>query len=140
MPVGYKIRADFSVMVATFYGDVVVDEIRDALLDYQKDPGFDGRYCVLADLADCSFPEGNFDDYVQLAYRLRSHFEVRDPNSRTAFFAPEDVGFGISRMYQTIAADRASYTMEVFRTAEEALRFVRVDPQAPGAADLLRRV
>ncbi|WP_141135124.1 hypothetical protein [Puniceibacterium sediminis] len=117
-----------------------MDHIRDTFVAYQKDPAFDGRYCVLMDLADCSFPDESFDDYMQLAYRLRPHYAARDPNSRTSFFAPGDVAYGMSRMYKTIAEDGAGFAIDVFRTAEDALRFAKVDPQAPGAADLLRRV
>lgn len=138
MPVGFTIRPDFEVMVALFHGVVSVNDIRHAFKEYQRDPAFDGRYCVLMDLAYCSFPDDHFDDYRQLAHSLRPHYATRDAQSRTSFFAPGDVAYGMSRMYQSIAEGKAGYSIEVFRTAKEALRFARIDPEAPGAADLLR--
>ncbi|WP_146584977.1 hypothetical protein [Puniceibacterium confluentis] len=138
MPVSYAIRPELGVMVALFHGSVTVEHIRDAFMDYQQHPDFDGRYSVLMDQAECSFPVGCYDDYRQLAYRLRPHYAARHPSSRTAFFAPGDIAYGMSRMYKAIAEESAGFSIEVFRTAGEALRFVGVDPLAHGAATLLR--
>jgi hypothetical protein len=138
VPVSYAVKPDHNVVVVLFEGDVSVEENIDVFLRYLADPKFHGRQNVLMDLVDCRFPDSHFADMQRLAYRLMAYYAARDAESRTSIFAPGDVAYGTSRMYVSAAAGKAPYPIEVFRSADEALRFAELDPADAQVRGFLR--
>jgi hypothetical protein len=138
VPVSYVVKPELNIVLVRFEGDVHVDENIDVFLDYLADPRFDGRHNILVDVVDCGFPDSYYADTQRLAFKLEPYYAARHPESRTSIYAPADVAFGTARMYAFAAADRAPYAIEVFRTAEEALRFAELDPSDDRVRGLLR--
>jgi hypothetical protein len=134
----YTVYQELNATVFVCHGAVNVADNRVALLCYIASPEFKSNYNVLIDLAGCSFPDIYFNDMLLLAYQLEPYYSARDPDSRTAIYAPDDVSYGMSRIYQSVAESRAPFEIEVFRTIPAALTFVRIDPTAPASQGLLR--
>jgi hypothetical protein len=128
MPLTYKVCPHLGVVVFTFRGDVPVKENAEIFLRYFKDPLFDGQYKVLVDLAQCHFPDSTISEVRWITYNLEPFYAARHAESSTALYAPEDVAYGMSRMYISVAASKLHYPIDVFRTAPEALAFVGLDP------------
>lgn len=138
MSMKYTVYPDLGVTVFTFRGDVFIQDNVAILLQYLQDPLFDGRQNVLFDVADCSFPDTYYSDMMRLTYKLEPYYAMRDPASCTGFYAPDDLAYGMSRMYMSAVGAKASHALEVFRTVAEALRYVGLDPLDPNAQALLR--
>ncbi|MBS0125808.1 hypothetical protein [Thetidibacter halocola] len=114
-----------------------MQEIWEAFLAHQAGPDFDGNRHVLMDQSDCTFHNTFYEDVRNLGMRLESHYAVRTERSRTAFYCPGDIAFGMSRMYKSIVETKVPFQITVVRSVDEALRFVGIDPERPGARALL---
>ncbi|MGP6087704.1 hypothetical protein [Antarctobacter jejuensis] len=134
MPIRYEILTDLELVLVHFLGEVGCEEHISSFQDYAADPQFDGRQHVLIDLTHCRLDNSYFEDMQRLAYRLKGYYGVRALTSRTALYAPGDVVFGMSRMYQSIAAGVSPWEIGVFRTLANAMGFVGLHPDTPQAA------
>lgn len=138
MPVDYTIRADLNLVLVVFSGLVRAEENIAAVEAYRTGPGYDPLHHLLMDLAECRFPTAFFADMRLLRDRLGYHYKARDPRSHTSIFAPGDVAYGMGRLFRSSVNRDAPNPVGVFRRAEEALRFVDLDPVRPEARRLLR--
>jgi len=108
--------------VSGVFGFADLEENRVSLL---ADPAFDPSYDHLFDLRAAvasAFPSED----VEKATRVRAFSET----SRRAVVAPQDLSFGLARMYQSHRAD-LSTGIHVFREMDEALEWLELDPGAP---------
>lgn len=134
MPVTFKVLPEANLVLSWFRGDVSTAQHIASFQAYAADPLFDGRQHVLIDLADCTLESSYFDDMQRLAYQMKNYYTVRDLSSKTAAYAPGDVAFGMSRMYQSLTEGNSPWAFGVFRTREEAMRFVDIQPGSPREA------
>ena len=130
MSVAFKVLPDAGVVLVRFSGEVDGAQQIASFVDYARHPQFDGRQHALLDLSDCTLENSYFEDIQRLAYRMRSYYQVRDRCSRTSVYAPGDVVFGMSRMYQSITDGVSPWKLGVFRTRAEALRFLDIPPDS----------
>ncbi len=133
LPIRYKILTDLNLVAVHFLGEIGSEEHIASFLDYAADPQFDGRQHALVDMSECKLDTSYFEDMQRLAYRLKGYYEVRALTSRTAVYAPGDVVYGMSRMYQSIAEGESPWELGVFRTLPEAMSFVGLAPDTAGA-------
>lgn len=136
MPVTFQILPDFNLVLARFHGEVGTEEHIASFEEYARHPLFDCRQHALVDLSDCTLDDAYFDDMQRLAYRLKDYYAVRALSSKTAVYAPGDVVFGMSRMYQSIADGVSPWEIGVFRRRERAMGFLGIRPQTPQALRL----
>lgn len=52
---------------------------------------------------------------------------IRPPESKTAILVASDIDFGIGRMISMISEGQVSFNVEVFRSLENALNWLRLD-------------
>ncbi|WP_323766994.1 hypothetical protein [Antarctobacter sp.] len=137
MPVTFKVLPDANLVLTWFRGDVSTAEHIASFKDYARHPLFDGRQHVLLDMADCTLETTYFEDMQRLAYQLKGYYSVRDLSSMTSVFAPGDVAFGMSRMYQSITEGQSPWAFGVFRTRAEAMDFLDIGADSAREAQLL---
>jgi hypothetical protein len=99
-----------------------LEENRAALL---ADPAFDPTYDHLFDLRGVGSIVFPTED-VERATSVRAFSEA----SRRAVVAPEDLSFGLARMYGAHRGD-LSELVRVFRDLDQALRWLERDPESP---------
>ena len=111
---------------------MTADNMISCLRDYMADPAFDGHFNLLFILKDCAFPDQSFQDTQRLTYLMEPFYAQRDQHSRTAIYAPDDLSFGMGRMYHSLADRKTDYEIAVFRELPEAFSFLNlsVDAQA----------
>lgn len=126
LPIRYKILPDLQIVLVHFLGEVGPEEHIASFMDYAAEPQFDPRHHILLDLSHCQMNDSYFEDMQRLAYRLNGYYKVRALTSKTAVFAPGDVVYGMSRMYQSISEGVSPWEMGVFRTRAEAMAFVGI--------------
>ena len=132
LSIDYQIHPAHNLVLARFRGEVSTEDHIVAFLEYTRNPGFKAHQHALVDLSECTLEESYFKDMQRLAYRLKTYYAVRAPSSRTSVYAPGDVVFGMSRMYQSIAEGTSPWEMGVFRTKVDSLEFLGI---APGSCE-----
>lgn len=137
MPIRYKILSDLDLVVAHFFGEVGTEEHIASFLEYAAEPLFDGRQNVLVDMSRCTLEDAFFADMQRLAYRLKTYYEVRALTSKTSIYAPGDVVYGMSRMYQSISEATSPWKLDVFRDLDDALGYLGFGIGSPAARQVL---
>jgi len=119
MPACYKIEKERRLVMSTGYGVVT----RKDLLEHQNkllnDPDFDPQYSQLADFGHMTKAEVTAADIQILAER-----GIFAAESRRAFVVPDDVCYGLARMYETLRDEKGERGIRVFRVLEEGLDWV----------------
>lgn len=132
MPVIYEIDEGLGLVRTSCIGDVTFAEVLDHLFVLQKDTRRPAALDVLLDLSELSsLPRpGQLRSVSHEIGRLLPTVQFR----ACAMVAPRDVVFGLSRMFETLAAERFRAT-RVCRSraeAEEWLASQRTPPPQGG--------
>ena len=88
-----------------------------------KDSDFDPSYSQIADFMQVTESDLSLQDIHELAEK--SIFSAR---SRRAFIAPNDVAYGLGRMFGTLRENQGDTGIRIFRILEEALDWVFSKP------------
>lgn len=121
MPATSLVCAAYHLVVTCCYGEVAIREIQADAARVRAHPQFDPAFRQFIDLSHVVKLQLNFRDLYQLKH-------ADDPFSnegKRAAFAPNDLSFGMSRMYQLILN---SAHFEVFRSLGDALAWLELDP------------
>jgi hypothetical protein len=84
-----------------------------------KDPDFDPSYSQIADFTQVTKIELTAQDVHELAQR-----SVFSPQSRRALIVPNDVAYGLGRMFEMLRENQGEMGIRIFRNLEEALDWV----------------
>jgi hypothetical protein len=114
MPARYRIDPERRMILSTGTGVMTDEDLRDHQRRLRSDPAFDRSFDQLWDLQEVTLVEVTSATLRELA-QARSF----DPGTKRAVVAPEDVVYGMARMFQTLH-DEAPEELNVFRTLEEA--------------------
>lgn len=121
MPATSLVCAPYRLVISTCYGELTVQELKSAGAGLRSHPEFHPGFRQLIDLSHVVKLHLHFRDLYQLKH-------ADDPFSndgKRAVFAPDDLSFGMSRMYQLIL-NTAHF--EVFRSLADALAWLELDP------------
>jgi hypothetical protein len=116
MPATYSIDPLKRVVFTVFSGDVAEPDIRDMALRLEEDPEFHPDFSELVDLSAVT-------DFRLSAEDLQG-ISICDPfssHAQRAFFSPQDLLFGICRMYEGI---KGGNHMATFRSMTEARKWL----------------
>ena len=113
-------------LIITFYGKISDQE----LINYYEDI-FEGdqwipRSKILCDLSQSDFSAITVKGLNDLVDHFSSFIQMKGENVKAvkvAFFAPDDLQFGLSRMYEALAMDIAD-AFKVFRKLPQALSWL----------------
>ena len=125
MPLFYKIDKERRFVMSSATG--VLN--RDYALAHQNrllaDPDFDPSYSQLMDFTHVAQIALTAADVEFLAVR-----NVFSPDSRRAILVPNDLGFGLGRMFEILRESAGEHGIRIFRNLEEALEWVLAKQEA----------
>jgi len=119
MPQFYKIDKERRLVLSTGSG---VFSRADAAAHMEKllrDPDFDPNYSQIADFTQVAKIELSAKDVHELAQR-----SVFSPQSRRALIVPNEVAYGLGRMFEMLRENQGEIGIRIFRNLEEALDWV----------------
>lgn len=119
MPEFYKIDKERRLVLTTGSGVVTLADAVSHMDKLSKDPDFDPSFSQIMDFTQVTRIELSGDDIRRLAQRT-----IFSPHSRRAFIAPDEVAFGIGRMFETLRSLEGEKGIRIFRSLEEALDWV----------------
>lgn len=137
MPVTFSMLPSFGVTSFQSFGESSLDECITAIESYVRHPDFDGSHHLLFDQTHYLLGSETYSRLAELAPSLAFLFDARTPQSKTAFYCPEDLQYAAARLYEVISASRTSRQIGVFRTRSEATSFLGIDPNDHEAAKAL---
>jgi hypothetical protein len=123
MPITYQIDEREGVVTTSVFGHVTATDVRRYLEAIQRD----------AEYASCSCSFVDVDDSVELLIDSQSIqgiaiSEIVGPRiTRAAIYAPNDVTYGLSRLFQGFRSASSDIDVRVFRERSEALAFAATD-------------
>ena len=130
VPITFSYDAGAHRRIVTFRGTISDRELLDAYESLLGDPAYDASTDDFIDLRDVT----HMGVTSAGLHRLISLFDERDSPgyvTRTAIYAPTDVLYGVSRMFQTMRGEEHPDLLEVFRTLEESLAWLDRKDVAP---------
>ena len=127
MSVEYTYDEENNIMYTRFFGVVVEKDFRDQAEAVAADPRIKPNMRELVDLSGIEDIQGD-QKALETNIRIDIHHSEKLKGMRTAIFAPTDLLFGFSRMYQSLVEVReAPATVEVFRTIEKAREWLGLE-------------
>ncbi len=127
MAVSYEIHESVGLVVSRHQGATEDDEMIVAYTALYADPAFDPAFSKLIDLREADSRSRSSQALRYLSEQTRSHYADTDAMSKVAIVAPDDLSFGLSRMYDSITDENAE-DVAVFRTSAEACEWLEIDP------------
>ncbi len=114
----YTIRVEGNVITFRPHGTVTSEDLRRSLMDVEAiEAAYERTPDRITDLSACDTALWSFDVIEELAARRRAA-QLKN-TVRSAIYAPTDLQFGFSRMFQ-ILNDNPRIQVEVFRDLAEA--------------------
>jgi hypothetical protein len=134
MPATFEIDHDARLVRSRAWGVLVDDDLAATQSGVRADPRFDPEYSQLFDFSAVTEVRVTRDGLLALASRT-----PYAPTSRRAMVVPDDLGFGMARMYQMLSGRDPEY-FRPFRSVDAAMRWLEGLPDEsprdipPGAA------
>lgn len=119
MALEYRLLVQHRVVVTVGTGTLAPEDFAHARRVARADPAFEPSFMQLMDFRRVTRVALDAESVAALANE--SMFR---PGVRKAIVASTDVAFGLARMYEALADSRLHQSVEVFRDAAEALRWL----------------
>jgi len=117
MPWNYRIDEERRLVITTAWDRLTGGEVIDHQRKLLNDPGFERDFSQFLDLADVTEMQINRVTVAELA-----RFDLFSAKSRRAFFAPDPLTYGMSRMFIALRdAHGGKEQIEVFKDRDKAL-------------------
>ena len=126
MPAFYKIDKERRLVLSSGSGVFDLDEARSHQERLLADPEFDPTYSQLMDFTHVTRIELTAADIQHLAVR-----NIFSPDSRRALLVPNDLAYGLGRMYEILRGAAGERGIRVFRNLEDALDWVLSKQETP---------
>ena len=127
MSVEYTYDEENNIMYTRFFGVVVEKDLGDQAEAVAADPRIKPELRELVDLSGIEDIQAS-PTALEISIRIDIHHSEKLKGMRTAIFAPTDLLYGFSRMYQSLVEVRkAPATVEVFRSIEKAREWLGLE-------------
>jgi len=127
MPSCYKIDKNRKLVMSTGYGVVTKEDVLDHQNRILGDPEFDPSFSQLLDFTNMTRIGFTSADVHLFASR-----NVFSASARRAIVVPDEVTYGLARMFEILRESKGEMGIRVYRTLEEGLNWV-FDPQGSEA-------
>lgn len=121
MSADYEIDTDRRIIFSTASGVLTEDDLRGHRKQLRADPFFDPSFDQLWDCSEVTKVAVGIE-----VVRFLSRSSSYEAGAKRAVVAPDDITFGLARMFQTLHED-APEEVRIFRSREEARRWLKLD-------------
>lgn len=121
MPYDYRILPEEQVVVVRFYGTFTASAGIEWTRDYFADPDFCPEQRHLVDWEHVSTFDADYASVSALVRNSQPGYSVVPKGLLCVMHAPQDLNFGMARMYQQVADTVLPLQIEVTRSETEAV-------------------
>jgi hypothetical protein len=132
MPVKSEIDAKNNVIIRKVIGELTLQDVKDALASTPQLDGYTPSMGAVWDYSEGTIEKFYSNELTKLAQFIKQWSQGRGGiDYRVAAFAPRDIDFGLSRIYQTlIEIHGIPFEFSVFRDLDQAIRWVnKIEPE-----------
>lgn len=123
MPVNFHFRAEHNLLICVHTGKVDDDEFLESYTSLFYSDRFVPTMNLIVDLSRADSSERSQFALQSFALTAKMRLQENKTKPMVAVIAPQDVSFGLARMYESLAA-LVSWNFCVFRTAGQALSWL----------------
>ena len=100
MGVNSEILSEMHTVLRTVSGKLNPADIKNAVAETLKNPGFEKGMHAIWDLSDANIRDINTDELLEVVEYIQKNGEQRGKNYKIAIVASGDLAFGLSRMFE----------------------------------------
>ena len=126
-PITYRIYGDSGVFLSTWSGPLTDADLFRCYEGLSEMPDWRPGLHELADLRTADVAAVSAEGLRGLSRMVEGHFDGLGVEFKTAVIAPDDLPFGLARLYEMVS-DQSPETVQVFRSPSPALKWLRVPP------------
>ena len=123
MPVSFEIHTDQGFFVSTWGGEIMDSDLQSSYETLFRDKAFKPGLNEIADMSDADMKGVTSNGLQTLSWMVRQRLGDKCAGFKTAIIAPEDLSFGLSRMYEMLSDDSPE-SVKVFRERDEAWAWI----------------
>ena len=127
MPVSYEILEHADVTIVSYSGTVTYDCIRQSFDSYINDPRYEPGRRELADMSGVTGVDMEFEHVNGLLARVTKFYSQQPRITLISIFAPDDLAFGMSRMFQTLSDNDRGIRVSVESEEAAALAWLELE-------------
>lgn len=125
MPIHITVHRKDGYIESRYVGAITNDELLDTWREYNERPDANAGLNELADLREADMRAVTSEGIRALSSQTKHFLNANDVLRRKlAIVAPEQLPFGLSRMYEALMADPRQ-TVHVFKDIEEAVAWLK---------------
>jgi len=119
MPIVSEVIKSRRLVISRANGQLCVDDLEARQQDLKKNPDFDPSFNHLFDMRGVI----RIEDVSAHVVKRIAQVRIFSPLSRRAIVAPDDLAFGLSRMYEVFSRSLDS-NLAVFRNVKDAMEWL----------------
>lgn len=137
MPTECLILPEHRLIWLRYWGHLTRSETLETRQKTLNAPGYDPSFRVLQDFRGTESNDLSHSEMILMAETLKARRQEIEIPLQLALLAPEDLGFGMGRMFVTLLGEGPLITASAFRELDDALAFLALSPEAQ---DLIREM
>jgi len=122
MPIEFWTSLRLDLLLTRCWGPVRMDDFRQTLAKLQVDENYRPGRTELTDLTEARHVDASFGNLWSVLNAVNNQIPGQRVRTRTVLIAPDDVMFGVGRMYQTLAQNSGGIEVEIYRSEGDALK------------------
>jgi hypothetical protein len=137
VPIDFSLSLELDVLVARWHGDVDLQQYREGFAAYLDHEDYALGRPELCDLSGVKTLDADFKQIWSIVTMVNNQASGAPVNTCCSVYAPQDVMFGVARMYQSVADSTDGVQVAVFREQAEALAHLHLpSPTVDGLFDV----
>lgn len=125
MPIKNQIDSEHNLIIRTVSGTLTTPEILNAFNDSLDDKDFVKDMHVIWDISNAEMHQVTVDAMNTIVEHIKTHLNNRGSKYKIAIIAPEDLNFGLSRMFATYGSD-LPVSIGIHRDINDAYRWLEI--------------
>lgn len=124
MPLRHWILRDQSLALIEYHGVLTASEVIADFAAYRRNALFRPGLPELADLSRLTDVDLDYSQMRRLVSHVNRTYSASKTRTLISFFAPEDVPFGMARMFEMVADGQSGVRAQVHRSEADALAYL----------------
>ena len=121
MPFDQIVLPDRNALFARASGRITLQDIRDSYARYLDDPAYIPGQTQIFDFEDVVDVDMDYPQMTALVAMTYASYAAQPMITHAAIYAPDDIAFGMARMFELAYGENPHYRILVTRSAREAL-------------------
>ena len=125
MPIKYQIDSEHNLIIRTVSGTLTSSDVLNVLNESLDDKDFVKDMHAIWDISNAEIHQITVDTIKTIVEHIKTHLNNRGSKYKIAIVAPEDLNFGISRMFATYGSD-LPVSIGIHRDIDDAYRWLEI--------------